>query len=66
VNKNDYIILIGDMNGRVGNIRVANTVGTNREVTLNNKGKNLNDFCVFNNLKIINTIFKHKEIHKFT
>ena len=24
VNKNDYIMLIGDMNARVGNIRVAN------------------------------------------
>jgi hypothetical protein len=66
VNRNDYIMLIGDMNGRVGNIRVANKVGTNREFTLNNNGKNLNDFCIFSNLKIINSIFKHKEIHKFT
>jgi len=24
------------------------------------------DFCTFNNLKILNTFFKHKEIHKFT
>jgi len=24
------------------------------------------DFCTFNNLKIMNTFFKHKEIHKFT
>jgi hypothetical protein len=24
------------------------------------------DFCIFNNLKIMNTFFKHKEIHKFT
>ena len=29
VNKNDYIMLIGDMNARVGNNRVANIVGTN-------------------------------------
>ena len=29
VNKNDYIMLIGDMNARVGNKRVANIVGTN-------------------------------------
>ena len=34
VNKNDYIMLIGDMNARVGNIRVANIVGTNGEATL--------------------------------
>jgi hypothetical protein len=24
------------------------------------------DICKFNNLKIMNTLFKHKEIHKFT
>ena len=34
VNKNDYIMLIGDMNARVGNNRVANIVGTNGEATL--------------------------------
>ena len=39
VNKNDYIMLIGDMKARVGNNRVANIVGTNGEATLNNNGK---------------------------
>ena len=34
VNKNDNIILIGDMNARVGNNIVANIVGTNGEATL--------------------------------
>jgi exonuclease III len=31
VNKNDHIMLIGDINAKVGNNRVANTVGTNGE-----------------------------------
>ena len=66
VNKNDYIMLIGDMNARVGNNKVANIVGTNEEATLNSKGRKPIDFCTFNNLKIINAFFKHKEIHKFT
>jgi len=66
VNKNDYIMLIGDMNARVGNNRVANIVGTNGEATLNNNSRKLIDFCTFNNLKITNMFFKHKEIHKFT
>jgi hypothetical protein len=65
VNKNDCIMLI-DMNARVGNNRVANTVGTNGEVTVNSNGKKLIDFCTFNNLKIMNTFFKHKEIHKLS
>jgi len=38
MNKNDYIMLIRDMNARVGNNRVANTVGTNGEATLNSNG----------------------------
>ena len=59
-------MLIGDMNARVGNNRVANIVGTNGEATLNSNGRKLIDFCTFNNLKIMNTFFKHKEIHKFT
>jgi hypothetical protein len=59
-------MLIGDMNARVGNNRVANIVGTNGEVTLNNNRKNLQIFAHSNNLKIMNTFFKHKEIHKFT
>jgi len=66
VNKNDYIMLIGDMNARFGDNRVANIVGTNGEGTLNNSGRKLIDFCTFNNLKIMNTFFKRKEIHKFT
>ena len=57
VNKNDYIILIGYMNARVGNNKVANIVGTNGEATLNSNGRNLLDFCTFNNLKIMNTFF---------
>jgi len=45
---------------------VGNVVGTNGEATLNSSGRKLIDFCTFNNLKIMNTFFKHKEIHKFT
>ena len=41
-------------------------MGKNGEATLNNNGRKLIDFCTFNNLKIMNTFFKHKEIHKFT
>ena len=49
MNKNDYIMLIGDMNVIVGNNGVANIVGTNGEATLNSSGRKLIDFCTFNN-----------------
>ena len=54
------------MHARVGNNRIANIVGTNGEVTSNSNGRKLIDFYTFNNLKIMNTFFKHKEINKFT
>jgi len=57
VNKNDSIMLIADMNARVGNNRVANIVCTNGEITLNSNGRKLIVFCTFNNLKIMNTFF---------
>jgi len=66
VNKNDYIMLTGDMNARAGNNKVTNIVGTNGKAALNNNSKKMTDFCTFNNLKIMNTFFKHKEYHKFT
>ena len=59
-------MLIGDMKARVGNIRVANIVGTNGEATLNSNSIKFIDFCTFNNFKITKTFFKYKEIHKFT
>ena len=37
--KNVYKMLIGDMNARVGNSKIINTVGTYREATLHNNGK---------------------------
>jgi len=55
VNKNVYIMLIGDINARVRNNRVSNIVGTNGEATLNSNGRKLVDFCTFNNLKIMYT-----------
>jgi len=40
VNKNDYIMSIGDMNARAENNKVTNIVGTNGEAALNNNDKN--------------------------
>jgi exonuclease III len=65
-NKNDYILMMGDLNARIGNITIMKIVGTDGEPTVNNNGKKLMDFCTFNNMRIMNSFFKHKDIHKFT
>ena len=59
-------MLRGDINTRVGNNEVTNIVGTSGEATLNYNGKKRLDFCAYNNLKILNTFFKNKYIHKFS
>jgi hypothetical protein len=43
-NKNDSVVLIGDMNARVGNNEVTNVVGTNGEAALNNNRKKTDRF----------------------
>lgn len=66
INKNDYLILTGDFNARVGNTAIKGILGTNGEPTLNSNGRRLIDFSAFNGLKITNTFFKHKDNHKYT
>ena len=56
-----YLVLIGDMNARVGNNKVINIVGTNGEATLDNNGRKLINFLTFNNLKIMNTFLSTKK-----
>jgi hypothetical protein len=47
------------MNARLGNNEATNLVGVNGEAASNNNGKKLIDFFIFNDLKIMNTFFKH-------
>ena len=62
INKNDYIIIAGDYNARVGKFSIDGILGTNGKIT----GHKLKEFGSVNELKITNTFFRHKEIHKMT
>jgi len=66
INKNDYIVVAGDYNARVGNIPIDGNLGTNREITTNSNGHKLKEFASVNELKVTNTFFRHKKIHKMT
>jgi hypothetical protein len=57
---------MGDFSARVGNHPVAGRIGPEGEPVTNNNGILLKDFCTFNSLKISNTLFRHKNIHKYT
>jgi len=64
--KNENIILAGDFNGRIGNQPIPECIGTYGEQVTNHNGAALRDFCAFNKLKITNSFYRHKDIHKFT
>ena len=61
-------LLLGDFNARVGSERrgIENVIGPFGEETRNVEGENLIDFCMRNNLKIMNGFFKHQDSHRFT
>ena len=62
------IIIIGDINGRVGKrtLCIENSVGPYGEDIRNKNGTRLINFCIDNNFIIANTFFAHKDIHKYT
>ena len=66
IHKTENIILAGDFNGRIGNHPILECIGTYGEQVTNHNGAALRDFCAFNKLKITNSFYRHKDIHKYT
>ena len=62
------IMILGDLNARVGNNAETSfgVIGKEGEATTSPNGERLIDFCIKNNMKIANTFFPHKDIHKYT
>jgi hypothetical protein len=61
------VAVMGDLNANVGseNIGREACMRTNRIGQMNENGEHL-DFCEMNGLVVCNTIFAHKNIHKYT
>ena len=66
--KEANIIVMGDLNGRIGNDNrgVETWMGIEGDTIKNNNGEKIIEFCVENDLIIANSKFKHKDIHKYT
>ena len=62
------IIVMGDMNGHVGKNRdgVEHVIGEFSIGEKNQEGERIIDYCVMNNMSIMNTYYKHQESHKWT
>lgn len=66
--KHDMVIVMGDLNAKVGkdNTGKEACMGAHGIGQLNENGERLLDFCEINGLVVCNTIFAHKDIHKYT
>ena len=60
------IIIMGDLNARVGNDIISGIKQRFNEDIKNDNGDLLIDLCSQNNLRINNTFFPHKWKHKYT
>lgn len=64
---NDRVIIMGDLNLHVDvHSCVEHVVGTFNVGHKNSEGERLLDFCVVNNLAIMNSFFKHKDEQKWS
>ena len=66
--KRDILILMGDMNAKIGNENKGRekTMGIHGLGNMNENGEMFANFCTFNELVIGGSIFPHKKCHKAT
>ena len=64
--KSDFLIIVGDMNARIGQQPIPKIIGSFGEPHLNSNGMELREFVTFNELKVTNIFFRKKDIHKYT
>ena len=62
----NYVVVLGDLNARVGDGEVEGVVGKYGAPGENESGERLLDMCVEQELVIGNSFFKKKEINKYT
>jgi len=66
-NKNDYILFSRDLNARIGNAEIHNIVGSFGELVTNTNRLKLRDFATYNNnIKTMNSFYKHNTIRTHT
>ncbi|XP_072377962.1 uncharacterized protein [Diabrotica undecimpunctata] len=66
IGKSRELIILGDLNSRVGQRINSKVIGPYGEINLNDNGERLIQVCQSHTLRIMNGFYKHKDIHKYT
>jgi hypothetical protein len=61
-NKKDYILLSGELNDRTGNFEIHNIAESFGKPVTNTTALKLRDFATYDNMKIMISLYKHKNI----
>jgi exonuclease III len=64
--KGDILIIMGDMNAKVGECEASVSTGNFGLGIRNEAGERLIEFCEVNNMKIMNTVFKQHRRRQYT
>ncbi|XP_019765820.1 uncharacterized protein LOC109541399 [Dendroctonus ponderosae] len=66
INNGHKIVILGDLNARIGNEKMRGVKQRFNEAVINKNGELLIDFCARNEMRINNTFFSHQNQHKYT
>ena len=66
VSPTESTVVIGDYNAHVGTDPWKGVIGKHGVTGLNKNGRHLIQLCCSNGLRMMNTFFQHREVHKYT
>lgn len=66
VNSNQFLVVAGDCNGKVGVNAGNGVMGQFGDPEINDNGERIIELCAQNSFSIWNTWFSHKEVHRYT
>ena len=64
--RNELVVVLGDLNVRVGNVVIEGIVGWHRVPGRNESGERLVEMCAEQELVVGNTWFKKNYVYKYT
>ena len=62
----EIVCVIGDLNARVGNVKVQGGIGDYGLPGMNESGEWMLDWCMQYGMTVCNTLFKKRDVHKYT